>query len=74
MLKKRVYTRIVCVCTRQYRSLSLLDTPSLSLGDQSRGNGGVSLDEKEFRTCFLVTRAFKTFFLKSPNSLGVKNP
>jgi hypothetical protein len=47
------------VCVLQYLSSSL-DTPFLSLDDQSRGDGGVSLNEKELNTWFRVIRLFKT--------------
>jgi hypothetical protein len=40
------YTLTVCVCIAILILLSI-DTPSLSLGDQSRGDGGVSSDEEE---------------------------
>ena len=38
----------------QYLSSSSLDTPSVSLIDQLRGDGGVSLNEKELNAWFRV--------------------
>ena len=52
----------MCVCIailRSYLSSSSLDTPSLSLGDQSRGVWEVSLNEEEFDACFRVTRVIE---------------
>ena len=48
----------VDVCTRQYSCLSSVDSPSLSLGDQSRVSGGC-LERKESDVCFLVSNLFE---------------
>ena len=70
-----MYTLVAYVCTRQYRSLSSLNTPSLSLGDQSRGDGGVFLNEKELNAWFRVLPCIQNDLVSSKilpvlNSLG----
>jgi hypothetical protein len=50
-----IYSCLVCVYCSTYESSSSLDTPSLSLGDQSRGDGGVSLNEEELNAPFRVS-------------------
>ena len=65
----------VCVCVLQYLSSSSLDTPSLSLGDQSRGDGGVFLNEKELNAWFRVLPCIQNDLVSSKilpvlNSLG----
>ena len=64
-----------CVCVYRYLSSSSLDTPSLSLGDQSRGDGGVSLNEKELNAWFRVVPCIQNDLVSSKilpvlNSLG----
>ena len=69
------YVLLVCVCVLQYLSSSSLDTPSLSLGDQSRGDGGVFLNEKELNAWFRVLPCIQNDLVSSKilpvlNSLG----
>ena len=73
---KNISILLCCLCVLQYLSSSSLDTPSLFLGDQSRGDGRVSSNKEELNTWFRVssvdTRIQKS---ESPkNSLGVKYP
>ena len=53
-INNKEYVLLLSVCIAILILLSL-DTPSLSLGDQSRGDGGVSSDEEELNAPFRVT-------------------
>jgi hypothetical protein len=58
-----------CLCVLQYVSSSSLDTLSLSLGDQSRGDGGGGprmRNEEEINAWFLVSSVYSKS-LRFPN-------
>ena len=63
----------VDVCTRQYRCLSSVDSPSLSLGDQSRVSAGC-LERKESNVLFRVTSLFEMICFTRLDSFRLDSP
>ena len=63
----------VDVCTRQHGCLFSVDSPSLSLGDQSRVSGGC-LERKESNVLFRVTSLFEMICFTSLDSFRPDSP
>jgi hypothetical protein len=60
--------------SRQYRSLSSLDTPALSLDDQSRGDGGVVFERDRTQPLVLCNSCIQTILWESEILSGLNTP